>query len=141
MRQLLYVSNTGRDVPDSFLDDILASSRTNNAKVGVTGVLLYLEGGLLQVLEGEELAVAETYAKICKDKRHWNTDILLDRDAPRAFGEWSMGFERPSAAAQADGMFAISRDAIDGKLKPGAPAEILALLRTFYRVNSHGRPA
>ncbi len=134
MRQLLYVSNTHRDVPDTMLADILAASRRNNSARRITGILFYLEGGFLQVLEGEDEVVAQVYARIGADKRHWNTSVLLDRSAPRCFGEWSMGFERPAAIG--DGMFALTRDAIDGKLMPGAPAEIMALLKTFYRINS-----
>ena|SRR6185312_13282876 len=139
MRQLLYASNTSRDVSQALLDDILAASRRNNAGAGISGMLLYLDGGFMQVLEGEEAAVAAVYARIAKDKRHWNAQVLLDREAPRAFADWSMGFERPEPGE--DGIFAITRDAIAGKLKPGAPLEIMALLTTFYRVNSGGRNA
>ena len=134
MRQLLYASNTGRDVSDAMLKDILEASRRNNLACGVTGVLLYIEGGFMQVLEGEDQAVADTYARICGDRRHWNTMVLLDREAPRAFGDWSMGFERPTA--QEPGLFALTQDAIAGRLTPQASAEIPALLRTFCRVNS-----
>lgn len=137
MRQLLYASNTSRDVTQDVLDDILAKSRRNNARDGITGMLLYIEGGFMQVLEGEEAAVGAAYERIARDKRHWNTQILLDRAAPRAFGQWSMGFERPKPGD--DGIFAITRDAIAGKLKSDAPPEIMALLRTFYRVNSSDR--
>ena len=136
MRQLLYASNTHRDVPEAVLEDILAKSRTNNAACGVTGVLLYSEGGFMQVLEGEDAAVAQTYARIRVDKRHWNAMVLLDRAAPRAFGDWSMGFEKPAAIGE--GMFALTREAIAGRLAPGAPAEIMALLQTFYRINARG---
>lgn len=134
MRQLLYASNTGRDTPDSRLEEILAASRRNNVTCGVTGILLYIDGGFMQVLEGEAEAVSTTFARIQADKRHWNTTVLLDRDAPRAFADWSMGFERPAAGK--DGIFALTQDAIAGKLAPGAPAEIPALLKTFYRVNA-----
>jgi hypothetical protein len=136
MKQLLYASNTHRDVSDAVLEDILAASRRNNAACDVTGVLLYSEGGFMQVLEGEDAAVAATYARICADKRHWNTMVLLNRDAPRAFGAWSMGFERPLRIGE--GMFALTREAIEGRLKPDAPAEIMALLQTFYRINARG---
>ena len=138
VRQLLYASNTSRDTPDSVLDDILAASRRNNAGAGVTGMLLYVEGGFMQVLEGGEEAVGAIYDRICRDKRHWNTLVLLDRSAPRAFSEWSMGFERPKPG---DGIFTITRDAISGRLTAGAPKEIMALLTTFYRVNSCDRCA
>jgi hypothetical protein len=106
---------------------------------GITGMLLYVEGGFMQVLEGEDEAVAAVYARICNDKRHWNTQVLLDRHAPRAFRDWSMGFERPKPSD--DGIFAITYDAISGKLKPEASREIMALLTTFYRVNSSDRSA
>lgn len=138
MRQLLYASNTRRDVPDTVLEDILAASRRNNIGVGVTGVLLYVEGGFMQVLEGEKAAVGEVYARIGRDKRHWNSQVLLDRQAPRAFADWSMGFERPKPG---DGVFAITRDAIAGRLQIEAPREIMTLLTTFYRVNSTDRLA
>ena len=134
MRQLLYASNTHRDVSDQVLEDILAVSRRNNAACEVTGVLLYSEGGFMQVLEGESAAVAATYARVCADRRHWNAMVLLDREAPRAFGAWSMGFERPGLLGE--GMFSLTREAIGGRLMPGAPAEIMALLQTFYRINA-----
>ncbi|MBA2590683.1 MAG: BLUF domain-containing protein [Alphaproteobacteria bacterium] len=134
MRQLLYASNTHRDVSDAVLEDILAASRRNNAACDVTGVLIYSKGGFMQVLEGEGAAVSQTYARIGADKRHWNAMVLLDRDAPRAFGAWSMGFERPAAIGE--GLFALTREAIAGRLKPDAPAEIMALLQTFYRINA-----
>lgn len=137
MRQLLYTSNTSRDVTQTVLDDILAASRRNNARDGVSGMLLYVDGGFMQVLEGEDEAVGAVYDRIAKDKRHWNAHVLLDRKAPRAFADWSMGFERPVPGD--DGIFFITRDAIAGKLKPGAPLEIMALLTTFYRVNSGER--
>ncbi len=89
----------------------------------------------MQVLEGDSSAVTETYARICKDARHWNTNVLLDRDAPRSFDDWSMGFTKLSKEADAVA-FALSEDAINGRLKPGAPLEIVTLLRTFYRINS-----
>ena len=136
MRQLLYASNTSRDIDDLVLAEILSASRRNNQVCGVTGILLYIEGGFMQVLEGEEVAVTDTFERICGDKRHWNTMVLLDRHAPRAFSDWSMGFERPTASQE--GIFTLTRDAIDGKLTSGASADIPALLRTFYRVNTAG---
>jgi hypothetical protein len=136
MRQLLYTSNTSRDLPEAVLESILAASRRNNVSVGVTGILLYIDAGFMQVLEGEPGSVTETYKRICQDKRHWNTQVLLDRDAPRAFAEWSMGFVRPSAKEIEVGTFALTRDAIEGRLKPGAAPELLVLLRGFYRIQT-----
>ena len=59
MRQLLYVSNTLSDLAPGALDDILTASRRNNAMMGITGLLLYIDGGFLQMLEGDELRSEE----------------------------------------------------------------------------------
>lgn len=136
MRQLLYASNTSLDVAEETLQDILSSSRRNNVKGGITGVLLHLEGGFMQVLEGDAGEVSKTFERICKDKRHWKTSVLLDREAPRAFAEWSMGFNRVKKDMDEAGVFSLTADAIAGRLTGDAPLEILTLLQTFYRINA-----
>ena len=136
MRQLLYVSNTSRNVAAEELDAILAVSRINNAALDVTGLLLFIDGGFLQILEGEERTVRELYARIAVDRRHWEARLMLDCESPRAFTGWSMGFERPSAEnPETAGMFGITRDAIEGRLSPGAGRVIMVMLETFYRIN------
>ncbi len=137
MRQLLYVSNTARAVAPDTLDAILAASRRNNADAGITGMLLHLDGAFLQVLEGEPPAVAQTYARICGDTRHWGPRVLIDQQVPaRAFAQWSMGFHRlPPGGLDADRAFLLSRDAVAAALMPGAPVEIGLLLETFQRVH------
>jgi len=135
MRQLLYVSDTGRDISPAVLDDILEVSRRKNRSVGVTGLLLYLDGGFLQVLEGNHAAVEGIYAAICSDQRHWNVTLLLDHEAPRAFSDWSMGFEHLRAGqAETKEIFQITSDAIAGRLDRGAAQDLVTLLRTFYRI-------
>jgi len=46
------------------LDDILTASRRNNALMGISGLLLFIDGGFLQMLEGEERAVRELYTRV-----------------------------------------------------------------------------
>ena len=58
---------------------------------GVTGMLLYEYGALLQVLEGRPHEVDTIFASIERDPRH--TDIkVVDRSeiAERDFGAWTM---------------------------------------------------
>ena len=138
MRQLLYVSNTKRNFGRDTLDEILAVSRRNNAAVGVTGMLLHMDGAFLQVLEGDAEPVGRTYDRICRDARHWDTSVLLDQTATaRAFGQWTMGLQEIGAGdiAPADA-FRISREAVAAQLVPGAPLEIATLLRTFEQVHN-----
>ena len=136
MRQLLYISNSARDFAPAALEEILAVSRTNNAAAGITGMLLYLDGAFLQVLEGPVEAVGETYARIKRDRRHWEARTLLDQNAPRAFSEWSMGFKRLTGGAlDAQQVFAITEDAVRAKLSAGAPVEVVVLLDAFQRIH------
>jgi hypothetical protein len=116
------------------MENILEASRRNNSANEVTGILLYLDGAFMQVLEGESNAVQKTYTRICADKRHWNTLVLLDREGTRAFPDWSMGFKRISSDEEQRGLIDLTRDGLAGKLLPGAAADVLAMLRTFYTV-------
>lgn len=136
MRQLLYVSSTPRDIAPAALNAILATARANNALLGVTGLLIYIDGGFLQILEGDERAVRDLYMRICTDRRHWEVRLLLDREVEsRAFTGWSMGFERPSPDdPESAGIFGVTREAILGRLSPQAGRVIAIMLETFYRV-------
>ena len=96
MRQVIYISTVARDALSMHAGQILQKSRDNNARDGVTG-LLYFDGKrFLQVIEGEDAAIARTYARIQKDPRHRAVVILSDRTVDdRDFGEWSMAWKEP----------------------------------------------
>ena len=137
MHQLLYASSTSRDINDEQLDSILTKSQKNNQNAGVTGMLLYADGGFMQVLEGEPEILALLFAKISADKRHWEARMILNREAPRAFADWSMGFRRlryddPSDAA----VFEITRSAIEQRLRAEEAPVLMTMLATFYRVQT-----
>jgi len=141
MRQLLYVSHASDDLSPGQLDDILTVSRTGNALLGITGLLLHIEGGFLQILEGEERAVRELYVRIAIDPRHRNPRLLLDREWPRAFGGWDMGYERPMMDdPETAGMFGVAREAIHGRLSPTSGKVVALMLQTFYRVQHSDLP-
>ena len=137
MRQILYVSNTPLDIAAEELSAILKSSRTNNMALDVTGMLLHIDGGFLQILEGEDEVLRDLYIRIAADDRHYDARILVDRDVPRAFHGWSMGFRRLTGQdADAEGIFSITREAIEGKLAPGAGRAVVTMLETFYRIQT-----
>jgi hypothetical protein len=58
-------------------------------------MLLYCSQSFLQVLEGEESALAATYARIQADDRHTRLRLLMNVEvSTRLFPDWTMGFER-----------------------------------------------
>ncbi len=121
LRQLLYVSTCAAGTD---LDGILQQSRHNNAVDGITGLLWIHDGRFLQVLEGPETSVAETYARIAADPRHRDVRILSDRSVEtREFGYWSM--ERGTECGDAGLRERIARRLSD------APADIRAAFATL----------
>ncbi len=75
------------------LASILESARKNNARLGVTGILLYDAGSFIQVLEGDGPVVRELFEKIGRDPRHDRVTMLGERPIDkRSFGAWTMGY-------------------------------------------------
>ena len=90
MFQLVYVSSITRGATIS-MGNILVTSRRNNTRDGITG-LLYADGRrFLQALEGPEDKVLAALARIEQDARHRAVVILSRRTIEaREFGHWAM---------------------------------------------------
>lgn len=75
------------------IDAILEVSQANNARVGVTGALVFNRGVFGQVLEGPIEAVEETFERIQSDPRHHDVTVLEIRKIETlSFSQWDMGF-------------------------------------------------
>lgn len=94
---LIYLSYESIPFTRDKLIDLLAKSRENNHSLGVTGMLVYLDGKFLQVLEGPKSTVKKLYEKISLDDRHKKIAVLLEGPLEkRNFQDWSMGFASTS---------------------------------------------
>jgi len=94
MISLVYASSATQLFSDEALKDLLRQSRDNNARLGLTGMLLYKDGNFMQLLEGRESDLMALYAKIERDPRHHGLLKILQRPiAEREFSSWSMGFK------------------------------------------------
>lgn len=72
---------------------ILETSRLNNRKVDVSGVLMFNNGGFVQVLEGPLENVTKTFERIQCDTRHGEVVVLEAGEvAERSFSDWAMGY-------------------------------------------------
>ena len=79
---------------------ILAASRRNNARDGITGGLLFSQGCFAQVLEGPLDAVESAFERIQCDERHSEVTVLQSGPImARDFPNWSMAFTGPDAAS------------------------------------------
>ena len=98
MIQLAYVSSTKGLLTVDAIEKILVVSREKNRKLGITGMLLYKGGNVLQVLEGEREEVVALFEVIRKDERHGAIIKLYQTNIKeRDFPEWTMGFHELNA--------------------------------------------
>jgi len=109
---------------------ILAASRANNARDGVTGALLYSEGCFAQVLEGGLDAVQRTFERIQCDPRHGDVVVLqAARAEGRLFGVWDMALAETDDPAKASAI--LSRALAQSN--SGAGVDVVALLDGLVR--------
>lgn len=82
---------------------IFETSKTNNERRAITGVLCYKQGYFLQLLEGEELAVLRLYLKIAQDPRNTGCTVIhVSAAARRRFQNWTMGVMEQGARKPID---------------------------------------
>jgi len=93
MYQIVYFSSAKHPYSKEEIVAILNVSRRNNAQHGISGMLLYKDGNIMQVLEGEQDVVEKRFDVIQCDPRHKGVIVINRSEIPeRQFGEWSMGF-------------------------------------------------
>ena len=88
--QIIYVSQPfGFD--EAMLYSILMTSRSNNLQCDVTGALICRGDVFLQLIEGPEIAIRDTYARIASDNRHVGVNFLFGEPViDRVFPGWAM---------------------------------------------------
>ena len=97
MIQISYISRAAEPMPADKLLALLQQCLANNVRSGVTGMLVYGNETFLQALEGDDQPVDDLVAKISKDPRHTNIQLLHRRPIERRqYSDWTMGFKRIS---------------------------------------------
>ena len=90
---IAYVSAATSPWSDADIAVLLAHSRANNERYGITGALLYHRERFVQIVEGEDEIVRARFATIAADPRHSNIVVMREKVIPeRQFPEWTMGF-------------------------------------------------
>lgn len=110
----IYVSGASRPMSNADLQDILTTSRRNNLRNGITGMLMWADPMFLQIHEGEACLVENLVARIGRDSRHRHVMALSQQTTDqRLFSDWSMGFKAPDPACFPDkAVFKLSRKAL-----------------------------
>ena len=134
--QLIYTSSATPSLDDFALREIAQSSSFNNQQIGVTGLLLFHQGSILQVLEGDKESVLAVYEKVKLDERHTGCMILSTRmSEQREFSDWFMGYKNVSGRAGCESLFALNRSNLDNIMPENPSPELGTLTQTFERVS------
>jgi adenylate cyclase len=83
------MSNFSRSLTRKEIENIESISQVNNAKEGITGILLSCNRTFFQILEGDEDRIDHLYEKILKDDRHHQVVcISLERNITEKYWEY-----------------------------------------------------
>ena len=105
---LVYVSAAKQLFDPAGLNALLTDCQRKNTAAGITGLLMYADGNILQTLEGEPEAVGALFARISRDSRHHQVLELYRRTIDqRQFGRWSMAVARPESLGSVEGVESI----------------------------------
>lgn len=136
--RLIYSSEAAAGLAPSELEQMLAESRVRNRAHGITGVLLFVEGAFLQILEGEKNDVDDLMGRIERDPRHHDIKVFYEQEVDeRAFASWSMAYLTPSAEEIAkwiehDGATTIESVLASVEKNPGRlPGMVVNILKTL----------
>ena len=134
---LTYTSAATRLLSVVELVELIEQVRAKNERLGVTGLLLYSGGNVIQTLEGTAHAVDAVFDAIRADPRHGEVHVVDRREVDeRSFASWSMGFRNVSGreVAQLQDFGAFACESVGRDLAPHA-ASAFELLEKF-RVNA-----
>lgn len=99
MKRLLYVSECTMEqsVASASVREFVAGAQVRNAKLNLTGALLFTEKYFAQILEGPIRSVDVLMASINVDPRH-GCIVVVDESpiTERKFAEWKMAYHGPS---------------------------------------------
>ena len=133
----VYASSAVGKFSDSDLMSLLEASRENNARDGVTGMLLYKDGNFMQALEGPPEGVRAVLERVRRDPRHRGMLKLIEgfRDG-RDFGDWSMAFANLNneALATTPGYSEFMAKPLNDAEFVSQPSKVRTLLLSFRKV-------
>ncbi|CAH2602576.1 BLUF domain-containing protein [Rhodovastum atsumiense] len=105
MLQAIYCSTATRRFSEDELLELLEKARIKNARLEITGMLIYDQGMFMQVIEGPKENIEGLLLHLLDDPRHHRVRILSTKAIEvREFGYWEMAFFRENnLKEQADG--------------------------------------
>lgn len=136
MEQFLYVSTAACGITGRQIGDILSVSRRNNARLEITGVLLFAGGSFIQLLEGPGEGLDTIISRLAVDPRHHSMlTILRGPIVARALPDWSMGWLDMGAAPDRPDL---PMPGVEERIETMSPGEARVMLMSFLHSAARG---
>lgn len=91
LTSLIYASQSTEEFHEHEIPALLKQVRLANARYELTGMLLYIGGSFLQVLEGQVEMLDAVFSTIRRDNRHTQVTLIAKTAIlERAFEGWTM---------------------------------------------------
>jgi Sensors of blue-light using FAD len=136
MFHVVYSSTASHLFSKSELRPMLGETRLTAARFGVTGMLLYKDGAMLQVLEGDDQALMRRVSLLYLEPRHKDLHMLMRGiTEERLFLDWSMAFRDLTDKSLLDtrGFSDFLNTPYTGEEFSGHPAKCFRLLLLFKK--------
>lgn len=134
--QLIYTSAVASTVAHSEIIKIAQHASDKNKNLEVTGMMIYHQGSILQVLEGSKATVEALFEKIKKDPRHTQVLQLIARETQsREFSDWAMGFKTLPDKLDDPALSNLSAKNYKNILPENTSTVVTAISKSFARIN------
>ena len=124
------------------MNALLEKARAKNLENEITGVLIYVQGSFIQLLEGEEPALSETFSRIRADTRHTGLMNLSDRIVEeRSFPDLQMGFRLVSEKDLSENPDLFVKSGGNWTVSPASEFDthLRVIFDTFFKINVNAR--
>ncbi len=138
MHELFYCSMATREMRDADILDILKVSREKNARLEVTGLLVYQKRTreFMQILEGGKQVIFDLLETIKTDERHRSLKLIYNGEiSKRSFKGWSMGFADLESVdkSKLEGISDFLEEGYTHELIRDEPSYTTVLMETFKK--------
>ena len=134
---VVYCSRAAADIDAASVDRIIATSRRNNPRWGITGMLVFGEGIFFQWLEGPRASIVRLMELLRSDVRHEQIVMLseVEESRERLFPQWDMEL------VEAEQIRVVLLDALEVDHEPHNAEALRAMLAALEaRLGAPGSP-
>ena len=133
VHRIVYISRAAPDLDEDAVEELVQRARVKNAKLEITGALLFERDHFFQILEGRREDVQGLFETITVDPRHSDVQLLIDDDLEsHQFTVWSLAWNRVN-----DHVISESFEELKEAVASPAPREDLGMIHKFL-IMLHG---